>query len=148
MTQQEPLKITLDDLEGDEAPAKPEPTRSRLQQQAESTGKQVAGAAKDVAGKVSQKLADSAADVTNRTAEAAREKMSEAMQAQSKAIADAVEQRVRQIDWKAEAQKGAEGGLRWLSGRLTELADRMKETPAADEDAAKEPPQKAPPADS
>lgn len=135
MPDTEPIKITLDDL-GDEGaapdpepPAQPEAPRGKLPAAVESTGRQVAGAAKDAAASVGAKLAAGAAGATNRTAEIARDKVSEVMQEQSKAIADAVEQRVREIDWKAEAQKGTEGGLRWLSERLTELADRMKDRP-------------------
>ncbi|MEZ4515600.1 MAG: hypothetical protein R3C44_01760 [Chloroflexota bacterium] len=132
-TDKEPLKITLEDLD----PETPQPSssRSKLQEQAGATGRQVAGTAKDIAGKFTDKLAATAADATNRTAEAAREKMTEAFQEQSKAIADAVEQRVREIDWKAEAQKGTEGGLRWLSERLNEIADRMKAAPNNSDDA-------------
>ena len=48
------------------------------------------------------------------------------VQAQSKATADAIEARLREIDWKDEAQKGAEGGLRWLSKRLEELAEKLR----------------------
>ena len=36
MTDKEPLKITLDDLEAEEAPAKPEAARGKLQEQAEA----------------------------------------------------------------------------------------------------------------
>jgi 2,3-bisphosphoglycerate-independent phosphoglycerate mutase len=141
MTEKEPIKITLDDLEPEESPtAKPEQGRGKLQEQAEATGRQVAGTARDIAAKVTDKLAAGAADATNRTAEAAREKMGEMLQEQSKAIADAVEQRVREIDWKVEAQKGTEGGLRWLSQRMNELADRMKDQPPGDKETPAEKP--------
>ncbi len=140
MTDKEPLKITLDDLEAEEAPAKPEAARGKLQEQAEATTRQMADAAKGLAGKVTDKLSASAADATSRTAEVAREKVGEALQEQSKAIADAVEQKIRDIDWKTEAQKGTEGGLRWLSGRLTELADRMKDQPNQPDTANQAPP--------
>lgn len=130
MADKDPIKITLDDLDPDDTAAAPEKSRSKLQDSAEATGRQVAGAAKDMAGKVTDKLAARAADATNRTADIAREKMGGMVQDQSKAIADAIEQRVREVDWKTEAQKGTEGGLRWLSERLNELADRMKDTPA------------------
>lgn len=132
MTDKEPLKITLEDLDDEQPPVKPAAATSKAREQAEATGRQIAGAAKDMAGKVTDKLATSAADVTSRTAEAAKDKVGEVLQEQSKAIADAVEQRVREIDWKAEAQKGAEGGLRWLSQRMTELADRLKDQPASE----------------
>ena len=65
-------------------------------------------------------------DVYKRQAEAVRDKVSETIQAQAQATADAVEERLRQVDWKAEATKGAEGGLRWLSKRLEVLAERLR----------------------
>lgn len=138
MTNNEPLKITLDDLEDekpapDAPPAQPEQT-SRLRAQAEEAGRQVAGSVKGTADKLTQKIADSAAEVTSRSAEAAREKMGEMIQAQSKATADAIESRLREVDWKHEAQKGAEGGLRWLSKRLDDLAGKMAEQPASEKE--------------
>ena len=72
------------------------------------------------------KIAGGTAGVTSRGAEAERDKVGEAVQAQSKATADAIEARLREIDWKDEAQKGAEGGLRWLSKRLEELAEKLR----------------------
>ena len=64
------------------------------------------------------------ASLTSGEMEAVRDKVSETIQAQ--ATADAVEERLRQVDWKAEATKGAEGGLRWLSKRLEVLAERLR----------------------
>lgn len=140
MSDKEPLKITLDDLEAEqaepEAPAAPPEETSRLRAQAEEAGRQVAGSVKETAGKLSQKIAAGAADVTSRSTEAAREKMGEVIQAQSKATADAIEARLRQVDWKQEAQKGAEGGLRWLSKRIDELAGKLAEAPAKEGDDA------------
>ncbi len=141
MPDNEPLKITLDDL-ADEKPADAPPAQtetgatSRMRAQAEEAGRQVAGSVKGTADKLTQKIADSAAEVTSRSADAAREKMGEVIQAQSKATADAIEARLREVDWKQEAQKGAEGGLRWLSRRLDDLAGKVSDPPATG-DAAK-----------
>lgn len=123
MAKDEPLKITLDDLEP-EATVRPEVTPSSVQDKVGATGRTFADAARDLAGKATDKLTSSATEATSRTAEMAREKVGEAIQEQSKAIVDAVEERVRE-----HAQKGAEGGLRWLSDRLTLLADRVKDQP-------------------
>jgi hypothetical protein len=127
MNDKEPIKITLDDL-ADEAPS---PSVAPVPPAAAAAGttQKVTDAAKDTAAKVSGKLAATAADATNRTAEMVRDKVGEVLQEQSKAIADAVEQRVREIDWKTEAQKGAEGGLRRLSGLIEQLADRLRDQP-------------------
>lgn len=134
MSSQEPLKITLADLGEPEPPATPEQSNEKARETVEQTEHKVVGTVKDTAARVAHKLADTTADVTSRSAEAVREKVGETIQAQSKATADAVEAHLRQIDWKGEAQKGAEGGLRWLSKRLEELAERLKKGEAGGEE--------------
>jgi hypothetical protein len=126
MTDQEPLKISLEDLGIEEPPVATEPRPSKLREGAEQASRKVAGALKETTGKVTTKVAETTADVANRSAEAVREKVSETIQAQTKATADAVEQRIREIDWKAEAQKGAEESLRWLGRRFEALAERLQ----------------------
>lgn len=147
MSDKETLKITLEDLEEEqpvepEAPLTAEQPSSRVRAQAEQIGRQVSGTVKGTADKITQKIADSAAEATSRSAEAAREKMGELIQTQTKATADAIEAKVREIDWKQEAQKGAEGGLRWLSQRLDDLAGRLGEAePKAEKEKPAEPPE-------
>jgi hypothetical protein len=130
MTDKEPLKITLADLGEPEPPFEPAVTpaeaHGRARQGVEQVGHKVAGTVKDAGSRVAQKITDSTADTAARTAEAVREKVGEAIQAQSKATADAVEARLREIDWKGEVRKGAEGGLHWLSERLEDLAGRLR----------------------
>ncbi len=134
MSNQEPLKITLADLGEPEPPATPEETPGGLRSGIEQAGQKVAGAAKDTTSRLAHKIADTTAEATSRSAEAVREKVSETVQAQSKATAEAVEARLREIDWKGEAQKGAEGGLRWLSQRLEDLAEKLKKEETGDEE--------------
>jgi len=134
MTDKEPLKITLEDLGLSETPPEPparvampvEEPRGKVRQGAEQVGQRMAEAVKGSTATVTHKIADTTAEVASRSAEAVRDKVSETIQSQAQATADAVEARLREIDWKAEAQKGAEGGLRWLSRRLEQLAERMK----------------------
>ena len=131
MTDKEPLKITLEDLGLSEPaattpPATSEKPHGKAREAAEQVGQRVAGAVKDSTAKVTHKIADTTAETASRTAEAVRDKVSETIQAQAKATADAVEERLREVDWKTEATKGAEGGLRWLSKRLEELAEKMR----------------------
>ncbi len=141
MTDKEPLKITLEDLGLSETPAEPaaarvamraEEPRGKVRESAEQVGQRVAGAVKDSTAKVTHKIADTTAEAASRSAEAVRDKVSETIQSQAQATADAVEAKLREIDWKAEAQKGAEGGLRWLSRRLEQLAERMRKEPGDD----------------
>ncbi len=126
MSSQERLQITMADLGETEPPATPEQSHEKMREGMEQAGHKVAETVKDATSRVAHKIADTTADVTSRSAEAVRDKVGETIQAQSKATADAVEARLREIDWKGEAQKGAEGGLRWLSKRLEELAERLK----------------------
>ncbi|CUS04499.2 protein of unknown function [Candidatus Promineifilum breve] len=125
MSDKEPLKITLADLGEEARPDAPEPP-SVAAEGAANLGHKMGDAMKDSAARAAHKIADATAGVTSRGAEAVRDKVGEAVQAQSKATADAIEARLREIDWKDEAQKGAEGGLRWLSKRLEELAEKLR----------------------
>ncbi len=134
MNSQERLQITLADLGESEPPVTPEQSHEKMREGVEQTGHKVAETVKDATSRVVHKIADTTADVTSRSAEAVRDKVGETIQAQSKATADAVEARLREIDWKGEAQKGAEGGLRWLSKRLEELAERLKKGEAGGEE--------------
>ncbi len=134
MSDKEPLKITLADLGEPEPAAEPEnaaaatPERGRdgVLGSVEQVGQRVAGAVKESTARVAHKIADTTTEATSRGAEAVRDKMGETIQAQSKATADAIETRLREVNWKGEAQKGAEGGLRWLSQRLDDLAEKLR----------------------
>ena len=127
MNEKEPLKITLEDLGEEVKPAAATPERGKLVDGAAELGHKVGGAVKDSASRVARKITDTTTEATSRSAEVVRDKVGEAIQSQSKATADAVEARLREIDWKGEAQKGAEGGLRWLSQRLDALAEKLRD---------------------
>lgn len=143
MNDKEPLKITLEDLgeeeKTEEKPYTPSEERSKLRDGAAQVGQKVSGAVKDTTSRVAHKIADTTAEATSRSAEAVRDKVGETIQAQSKATVDAVEARLREIDWKAEAQKGAEGGLRWLSNRLDALAEKLREETDAESESTDKP---------
>jgi hypothetical protein len=134
MTDDNRLKITLEDLEPQEKPVEPETASgaeaaaAKARAQAEKVGRQVTDGVKSTAQKATQKVTGKAAEVTSRSAEAVRDKMTETVEAQARATVEAIEQRVREVDWKGEAQKGATGGLKWLSERMADLAERI--TPA------------------
>ena len=126
MSEKETLKITLEDVAEQNPPAAI-PERGKLRDGAADLGHKVTDTVKGSAARVATKIADTTTEATSRSAEAVRDKVGEAIQAQSKATADAVEARLREIDWKGEAQKGAEGGLRWLSQRLDALAEKLRD---------------------
>jgi hypothetical protein len=126
MSEKETLKITLEDL-AEEKPPAAIPERGKLRDGAADLGHKVSDTVKGSAARVATKIADTTTEATSRSAEVVRDKVGEAIQSQSKATADAVEARLREIDWKGEAQKGAEGGLRWLSQRLDALAEKLRD---------------------
>lgn len=143
MSEQERMKITIEDLEPEEE--KPlvaeQPHRSKVGEAAATAGQAAAEGGKkavvaagslarkvwdsDVRQKATDKLASGATAVGNRSAELVREKVASTVEEQAKATAAAVEARVREVDWKAEGQKAAVGGMRWLSRRLEALAERF-----------------------
>lgn len=126
MNDKEPLKITLEDLGEELNPEVGSSDRGKLAAGAAELGHRVGDVVKGSAARVAHKIADTTTEATSRSAEAVKDKVSEAIQAQSKATAEAVETRLREIDWKEEAQKGAEEGLRWISKRLEDLAEKLR----------------------
>jgi hypothetical protein len=147
MSDKEPLKITIEDIEDEEKPVvaeRPQQSGRKLAGDVASTagksagraGKKAAVAAGDLTRKAwesdarrkaTDKLATGATTVTHRSAELVRDKVAEVIEEQARATATAVETRVREVDWQAEAQKAAVGGLRWLGRRLEELAQRFSQ---------------------
>jgi hypothetical protein len=84
----------------------------------ESDGrKQLTNKAKDGAGKVLAK-----------GNQVIQEKVVEAAQQQAREQLAATQEKLRQTDWKAAAQQGAAGGLRWLSRQINQLAQRFNAT--------------------
>ncbi len=140
MTEKEPLKITVADLGEPEPPAQPAvERRSRVREEAGELGSKVVGSVKEAGNRAAHKIADTTADAATRSAEAVRDKVNETIQAQSKATAEAIEARLREIDWKTELQKGAQGGLHWLSQKLEGLALRLNEEETPEEEKSEKP---------
>lgn len=142
MSEKEPIKITIEDLEAEEKPLVAEQSGRKSAgevavaagQAAGRTGKKAAVAAgglarkaweSDVRRQATDKIASGATTVTHRSAEIVRDKVADTVEQQAKATVAAVEARVREVDWKTEGQKAAVGGMRWLSRRLEALAERF-----------------------
>jgi hypothetical protein len=136
------LKITIEELEDEETPLVAEQPAKQSARAAAGdvasvagqAGKKAAGAAgalarkawqSDTRRKATEKLADGATAVANRSTELVRDKVAETVEQQARATAAAVEARVREVDWRTEAQQAAVGGLRWLGRRLEALAERF-----------------------
>jgi len=145
------LKIEIPDEE--DAPFVPEQsTKSRVKERAGAAGQQIAdtagNAGRKVAGtavstakkawqsdarkKVTGEVKRGAATVAGKTAAAVQDKMVKTAEAQAKAQYEAMQTRIRETDWKHEAQTGTARGLRWLSQQIAKLAERF--TPQDEEE--------------
>ena len=135
MTQdQEPIRIIIEE---EDIPLMPEdkirrtPDIKGSAQNAASTAGLVAGTAakkawdseprKKVTGTVSRGVAS----VTAKSSKAIANKMADTIEQQTKQQMEAMQARAQEIDWKAEAQKGAATGLQWLSQQVSELSNRF-----------------------
>jgi hypothetical protein len=135
MTQdQEPIRIIIEE---EDIPLMPEdkirhtPDVKGAAQNAASTAGVVAGTAvkkawdseprKKVTGTVSRGVAS----VTAKSSKAIANKMADTIEQQTKQQMEAMQARAQEIDWKAEAQKGAATGLQWLSQQVRELSNRF-----------------------
>lgn len=139
MSDEERLRITIEDIDDLEKPAQPE-TPPGVRARTEELGRQLGSSVRTTAHKTGERVAGKAAEVTSRSAEAVRDKVGETIETQARATAEAVETRLREVDWKTEAQKSATGGLKWLSARLSQLAERV--TPDRMPDAPQDKPEK------
>ena len=118
-----------------------EPAKSRVKERAgqvaESAsiaGKQVTDTAvstakkawnSDARKKVTHEVKRGAATVAGKTARVVQDKMVKTAEEQAKAQYEAMQTRIRETDWKHEAQSGAARGLRWLSQKFARLAERF-----------------------
>jgi len=136
MTQdQEPIRIIIEE---EDIPMVPDNESTRrgpdvkgAAQNAASSAGQVAGTAakkawaseprKKVTGTVSRGVAS----VTAKSSKAVANKMADVIEQQTKQQMEAMQARAQEIDWKAEAQKGAATGLQWLSQQVSEISTRF-----------------------
>ncbi|MBE2224784.1 MAG: hypothetical protein IAF02_24805 [Anaerolineae bacterium] len=135
MTQdQEPIRIIIEE---EDIPLMPEDKNRRTPdvkgaaQSAASSAGQVAGSAakkawdseprKKVTGTVSRGVAS----VTTKSSKAIANKVADTIEQQTKQQMEAMQVRAQEIDWKAEAQKGAATGLQWLSQQVSDLSNRF-----------------------
>lgn len=145
MSDQEILKIEIPPEPEDDAPLVAEATRPGVAQtvgdRAGQVGKQVgqtlAGAGKkawdsDLRKQATSKATAVANSAIHKGSEIVREQVAKTAEQQAQAAA----QRVKETDWQETGKQGVAGGLRWLSDRLSKLADRftpVEKQPPADE---------------
>jgi hypothetical protein len=135
MTQdQEPIRIIIED---EDIPLRPE-GKSRSTPDIKGNAKGVANSAGQVAGSAAKKAWDSeprkkvtgtvsrgVTSVTAKSSKAIANKVADTIEQQTKQQMEAMQTRAQEIDWKAEAQKGAATGLQWLSQQVSEIANRF-----------------------
>ncbi|MCB8967187.1 MAG: hypothetical protein H6665_01060 [Ardenticatenaceae bacterium] len=144
MTNEQPIKIIIppeEDAAVEEPVLVPErPSRNpspQVKQVAGAAGKQVVGVAKkawdtDARRKVTGGMKRGATAVAAKGTKLVQDKVVETAERQAREQAAAMQTRIKETDWKAEAQSGTAKALQWLSTSLSNLAARL--TPA------KEPP--------
>lgn len=128
MTDQEPIKIIIPIEE--EPPLKSQQEKTTVGDVAKNTGLKAAAAAKVAAEKAWQsetgrKAAKKLQEVSDRGIRYVGTRMADTAEQQAKQTAATVQQRIKETDFQQEAKVGVVGGLRWLSGQLAELAQRM-----------------------
>ncbi|MCA9933590.1 MAG: hypothetical protein H6662_08155 [Ardenticatenaceae bacterium] len=140
MSDEIPIKIIIPPEEDDtavpiieEPPLVPErtPLSAKTKRAAGKMGKLTFKTAKkawntEARRKVTRGLRKGTTAVAAKGAEVVGKQVRKTAEKQAKERAAAVQTRLRETDWKAEAQTGMAKGLRWLSERLAALANRMK----------------------
>ena len=133
MQEQEPIKIVIQD-ENEEATFVPEPRGNRIKEQAGKLGKQAARGAGNAAKKVWQSdvrkkatagVARGVGKVAAKGGEVVHRAVVKTAEKQARERVEATKTRIKETDWKAEAQTGTVKGLRWLSQKIGDLAERL-----------------------
>ncbi len=132
---EEPIKIEI--LNEDEKPFVPEqPARSAFKEKAGEAGKKVAGTAASTAKKawdsnarkkVTGGVKKGATKVATKGTQLVQDKVVQVAEQQAKERVAAAQTKMRETDWKHEAQAGTVRGLRWLSQKFSDLAERFSQ---------------------
>ncbi len=122
------IEIPVEEEETPFAPEQPQPTTM------DTVKKQAANAAKqawdsDLRKKATKGMKRGAATVAGTVAaksqKVVQERMVKAAEEQARQQTEALKTKIRETDWQHEAKQGAANGLRWLSARLSKLAERF-----------------------
>ena len=124
--QEEPIRIVIEEEDLPLIPDKP----GLKAPDVKAGAKQVGDKAAELAQKAwdsepRRKVTDGAAALAAKGSKAVANKMADTMEQQARQQATALQNRVQETDWKEEAKKGSAQGLRWLSEKLSALADRV-----------------------
>lgn len=139
MSEQEPIKIVIHE---EDVPLKADRGSANNDSITKDASKKLAGIAKDAAQKAwesesGRKVAKKLQEVTDSGVRYVGTRMADAAEDQAKQTAAHVQKRIRETDWEHEAKAGVVAGMKWLSGQIGELAQRL--TPDPDEPQEKGP---------
>ena len=126
--EQEPIKIVIPIEE--ETPMQVERPSTDPKAVATDAGRKVAGAAKDAAAKAwdtdaRRKVSAKLGEVTDKGVRYVGTRMADTAEQQTRQTVNAMQERVKQTDWEQEAKNGLSTGLKWLSTRIADLAERV-----------------------
>lgn len=130
--EQEPIKIEIEEEEA--APFVPEKRGRHMKNRAGAAGKQAATAVgsatkkvwrSDARKKVTRGMKKGAMAVAEKGGQVVQTAVVKRAEDQARQRVERTKIRVRETDWKAEAKTGTERGLRWLSDKLAQLAERV-----------------------
>jgi hypothetical protein len=139
MNEQEPIRIIIHD---EDVPLKADKGTANNASIAKDASKKLAVVAKDAAQKAwksdsGRKVAKKLQEATDSGVRYMGTRVADAAEAQAKQRAADVQNRIKETDWQVEAKSGLVTGMKWLSGQIGELAQRL--TPDADESQEKSP---------
>jgi hypothetical protein len=123
----------------DETPFVPEqPQPTALRTSADAVKTQAANAAKqvwnsDLRKKATRGMKRGATAVAAKSQKVVTERMVKTAEQQARQQTEAIKTKIRETDWQHEAKQGTANGLRWLSLKLSKLAERFTPKEAAEE---------------
>jgi len=128
--QEEPIRIVIEEEDLPLIPDKPGLKAPDVKAGAKQVGDKAAELAQkawdsEPRRKVTDGVKHGVSTVAAKSSKAVANKMADTMEQQARQQATALQHRVQETDWKEEAKKGSAQGLRWLSEKLSALADRV-----------------------
>ncbi len=130
MTNQEPIKIIIEDEESYKA----DRVQSKSRAVVNETGKKLTDAAKqsvqkawdtDARRTITQRVSEGLDAAVTQGSRAISLKVAETTEKTAREQATAVQSRLQDVDWKTEAQSGLASGLKWISAQLSEMAEKV-----------------------
>lgn len=118
------LKIEIPVEETPFVPEQPGPTAvDAVKKQAANVAKQAWNS--DLRKKATRGMKHGVTAVAAKSQKVVQERMVKAAEEQARQQTEAIKTKIRETDWQHEAKQGTANGLRWLSAKLSKLAERF-----------------------